>query len=110
MTEQTIRTMAKQLAGKFYEDNRTPGFRKAFPTFRHYSRGQWVQSDGSIVIKEPGWTHHIKMAKRLLTEMLSAPSVTPYLKNRIYDALIDEHGRASGPHARTVLQRQERPN
>ena len=48
MTERTIRSMAKELAGIFYEENRSEGFRKTFPTLRAYMRGQWHQPDGSI--------------------------------------------------------------
>lgn len=110
MTERTIRSMAKELAGVFYENNRTDDFRRAFPTFRHFIRGQWIQNDGSIIVKEPGWTHFIAMAKRLLTEMLQDPRVNPIMKERIYDALIDEHERATSPHAKSVAQRIERPN
>ena len=50
MTEQTIRLMAKELAGIFYEDNRSPAFRQAYPTLKHYMRGQWVQQNGDIKI------------------------------------------------------------
>lgn len=93
MTERTVRSMAKELAGKFYEGNRTPGFRKAFPTFRHYMRGQWVQPDGSIKIYRPGWLHHVVLARQMLTLMLGRKDIHENVKERIYDALLEDRNR-----------------
>lgn len=108
MTERTVRMMAKELAGIFYEDNRSPGFRKAFPTFKHYMRGQWVQPDGDVLIKEPGWTHHIALARKLLAQMLAQSDgrIHPSMKEKIYEALLDEHERGLKSKAR-VVQRKE---
>jgi hypothetical protein len=103
-TNQTIRHMAKELAGKFYEDNRTPGFRKAFPTFRHYMRGQWVQSDGSIRLDKPGWLHHVELARKLLAGMLGRMDVHENLKDPIYQAILDDRERALRPGARKLHQ------
>ena len=104
MTERTIRSMAKELAGVFYEDNRSLKFRQAFPTLRHYMRGQWVQPNGDILIKEPGWTHHIELARKLLTQMLSQSDgrVSPLMKERIYEALIEEHTKGVQSRAKVV--------
>ena len=95
MTERTVRSMAKELAGAFYEDNRSPGFRAAFPTFTHYMRGQWVQSDGSIKAYRPGWLHHVDQARKILALMLGKPDaqVSPVMKERIFDALIEDRDR-----------------
>ena len=105
MTERTIRSLAKELAGIFYEDSaRSEKFRRAFPTLRDYMRGLWHQPDGDILIKEPGWTHHIEMARKMLTLMLGQPDarVSPIMKERIYDALIEEHEKALTSKAKVV--------
>lgn len=93
--EHTVRSLAKELAGIFYDDNRSPKFRAAFPTFKHYMRGQWVQSDGSIKAYRPGWLHHVEHARKVLSLMLGQPDsrVSPIMKERIFDALIDDRNR-----------------
>jgi hypothetical protein len=108
MTEMTVRTMAKELAGKFYEDNRTPGFRKAFPTFKHYMRGQWVQANGSIKAYRPGWLHHVELARKVLAAMLGQPDakVSPVMKDRIFNALIEDRNREFGRKAKNLHQVQ----
>ncbi|HEX5508931.1 MAG TPA: hypothetical protein VFX37_10550 [Pseudolabrys sp.] len=90
--ERTVRSLAKELAGNFYEQNRTPKFRTAFPTFKHYMRGQWVQPDGSIKMYRPGWLHHVEMARKMLALMLGQPDskISPAMKERIFDALIED--------------------
>jgi hypothetical protein len=111
MTERTIRAMAKELAGIFYEDNRSPRFRKAFPTLKDYMRGLWHQPDGDILIKEPGWTHHIELARKLLTNMLGRPDgeVSTLMKERIYEALIEEHNKALIRNAKVVQHKNSEP-
>ena len=108
MTEQTIRSMAKELAGVFYEDNRTRAFRLAFPTLKDYMKGLWHKPNGDIRIDKPGWVYHIDMARKVLTKMLTKPDdvVSPVMKERIFDALLDEHKRATSAQARKVVQRQ----
>ena len=108
MTERTIRSMAKELAGVFYEDNRSVRFRRSFPTIKHYMRGQWIQPSGEILIKEPGWTHHIDLAKKMLVSMLSQSDnrVSTLMKERIYDALIEEHNKSISSKSKTVTQRK----
>ena len=109
MTERTIRSMAKELAGKFYDDNRSPAFRRTFPTLKSYMRGQW-HVNGDIVINKPGWMYHVDLAKKVLGTMLSDGRVSAVMKERIYDALVDEHERALKTKTVKVLQRQDRPN
>ncbi len=101
---QTIRSMAKELAGRFYDDNRTPGFRKAFPTFKAYMRGQWHQVDGSIKAYRPGWLHHVGLARKLLAQMLGRADVHENLKMPIYEALIDDRERSLRPSAKKLHQ------
>lgn len=110
MTERTVKEMAKELAGVFYEDQaRTPGFRKAFPTLKAYMRGQWHQANGDIKIDKPGWMYHIDLARKMLANMLSKPDsrVSPAMKERIYDAIVEEHSKATSPKARKFTQRIE---
>lgn len=100
----TIRQMSKELAGEFYEGNRSPGFRRAFPTFKHYMRGQWVQPDGSIKAYRPGWLHHVRLAYKMLSQMLGHPNVHSNLKWPIYEAVIDYNTRAQRPGAKKLHQ------
>lgn len=109
MTERTIRSLAKELAGVFYEESiRSIKFRQAFPTLQAYMRGQWHQANGDILLKEPGWTHHIALARKMLVQMLSMPDarVSPLMKERMYDALIEEHNKALIQNAK-VVQRKD---
>jgi len=104
MTERTIRSMAKELAGVFYEDNRSEAFRRTFPTLKAYMRGQWHQN-GQVIITKPGWVYHVDLARKVLANMLSKPQVSEIMKQRIYDALLDEHSRATSPQAMKSGQR-----
>jgi hypothetical protein len=103
-TNQTIRTLAKELAGIFYEGNRSPGFRRAFPTLKHYLRGQWVQPDGSIKAYRPGHLHHIALARQRLVQMLGQDSVHENLKWPIYEAILDDRERSMRPGAKKLHQ------
>ena len=110
MTERTIKEMAKELAGVFYEDSaRTPGFRRAFPTLKAYMRGQWHQPDGTIKIDKPGWLYHVDMARQILVMMLgqSDERVSKIMKERIYDAILEDHATATTRQAKQVTQRKE---
>lgn len=100
----TIRHMAKELAGKFYEDNRSEGFRKAFPTFKAYMRGQWHQPDGSIKAYRPGWLHHVNLARQVLSRMLGDERVHSNLKWPIYEAILEYNERAHRPSAKKLHQ------
>lgn len=94
--ERTVRSMAKELAGIFYEEpQRSAGFRRAFPTFKHYMRGQWVKPDGSIKAYRPGWLHHVELARKVLAMMLGKPDsvVSAVMKERIFNALIEDRDR-----------------
>ena len=109
MTERTIRSMAKELANIFYDENRTPAFRQAFPTRTAYLRGQWHQPDGDIKIDKPGWMYHVDMAKECLARMLTMPDsiVHPNVKQAIYDAFIAEHEQRQRVKPVKVTQRKE---
>ena len=101
--------MAEELAGAFYEDQaRSPKFRATFPTLKAYMRGQWHQPNGDIVINKPGWMYHIDLARKVLGSMLSQPDsrVSTIMKERIYEALLEDHAKAITPQAKQVLQRK----
>lgn len=103
--ERLIRSQAKELAGVFYhESKRSAGFRKAFPTFNHYMKGLWVQSDGSIKVYRPGWLHHVELARKTLRAMLTHENVHQNLKDAIYDALLRDGKSASQPQAMKLTQ------
>ena len=94
MTERTIRSLAKELAGIFYENERSKKFRNTFPTLKSYMRGQWHHPSGEIKIDKPGWMYHLDMARKILLAMLSDNRVSETMKERIYDAWIEEHSKA----------------
>lgn len=94
MTEQTVRSVAKEIAGAFYEESqRSHAFRQAFPTLQAFMRGQWHQPDGSIKLYRPGWMHFVDTARKRMAQMLGEKGTTEYLKYRIFDALIDDRNR-----------------
>lgn len=95
MTERTVRSMAKELAGVYYDQERTPGFRKAFPTLKAYMRGQWHQPDGSIRAYRPGWQHHVELARKMMATMLGMSDSVVHLnvKNAIFEGLIEDRNR-----------------
>lgn len=106
MTVKLLRDMAKELAGSFYEENeRTPGFRQAFPTVKAYLLGRWHQPDGRIKQDKPGWIHHVVLARKLLALMLGQPSVTEHMKNEIYQALMEDRDQSTRKGAQNITQR-----
>lgn len=119
MTERTIRMLAKELAGVFYEQaggdlfgsapedrERSKRFRETYPTWNHYKKGWQVQSDGSIRQDVPGWLYFVDLAKKRLTQMLANDNTSDAMKKAIYDALIEEHNKATMPQALQILQRR----
>lgn len=110
--EQTVRAQAKELAGAFYENNRTDKFRRAFPTFKHFMHGVQVMYDSKLNVTgnkkvAAGWTHFIALARKTLTVMLGASDarVAPAIKERIYDALLEDRANIAGRKAHRVKQR-----
>ncbi len=101
MTERTVRMQAKEFAGIFYhEDKRSAGFRAAFPTFKDYMRGHQHMPDGTIQQIDPGWQHHLGLARKTLAIMLGQPDskIHPNVKNAIFDALIEDRNRQLAAH------------
>lgn len=94
MTERTIRSVAKEIAGSFYEENqRTPGFRQAFPTFQAFMRGQWHQPDGSIKLYRPGWMHFVDTARKRMAQMIGEKGTSEHLKWAMFNSLIEDRKR-----------------
>lgn len=111
MTHRQIKSLARELAGQFYDEEtstkpegerekRSMRFRKAFPKVKHYLAGHQHNPDGSVTYTKPGWMHHVVLARKLLTLMLGQPDarVSPHMKETIYDALLEEHETATNPN------------
>lgn len=112
--ERLIKEQAIQLAGAFYERNRSNKFRRAYPTVQHYLGGTQVMVNSNfepvrIKIVPKGWMHHVVLARRLLVEMLKQPDgvVTPHMKDEIADALIRDRGK-SLRFGKRIHQKMER--
>lgn len=118
MTERTIRTLAKEFAGVFYEQaggdlfgtapedrERSKRFRETYPTWEHYKKGWQVQSDGSIRQDQPGWVYFVTTARARMVQMLQDPA-KKNLHGAIYKALLEEHAKSTSPRAQEILQRR----
>ena len=126
MTEATIRSVAKELAGEFYElvrsaesrgerhvqikrgeraflNIRPDVFGKTFPTAKDYLSGKrhgrvgrtpeggiYHIDDGSLQQDTPGWLYWYDMARQRLTEMLGRNDVTEHMKERIFEAIVED--------------------
>lgn len=119
MTERTIRTLAKQLAGIFYEQaggdlfgtapedrERSKRFRQTYPTYEHYKNGVQVMPDGTTRQDQPGWLYFVALARARLVQMLQDPMTKPAIKDGIYKALLEEHEKSTSPKAQEILQRR----
>jgi len=105
MTVQLIRRTAKDMAGAFYEmPERTPLFRKVFPTVKDFLTGRAHRADGTITLMDPNWWQFLDAAKQTLVKMLSEKTIHEHLKQPIYEALLEEAERGSKPGARIVAQ------
>lgn len=93
MVERTIKSLAKEYAAAFYEMNkRSPQFRRAFPSVSDYTRGVKTMLNGRKKPGIPNWVHFVDAARESLSTMLtlSDEKVTPLLKEKIADALIED--------------------
>lgn len=119
MTERTIRTLAKQLAGIFYEQaggdlfgnapedrERSKRFRQTYPTWKHYKNGLQVLPDGRVRQDQPGWVYFITLARARMVQMLSDPMTSQGVKDGIYKALVEENLKSTSPAAQEILQRR----
>jgi hypothetical protein len=92
MTERTVRMLAKEFAGKFYEETqRSLRFRRTWP-----NQDQYVAQN---------WPHFVDISVQALGAMLHQPGVPEHRKQAIYQALIDQNEReARSPNALTPIQ------
>lgn len=118
MTERTIRSLAKELAGIFYEQaggdlfgtapedrERSKRFRQTYPTWEHYKTGVQVSPDGRTRQDQPGWVYFISTARARMVQMLQDPT-KKHLHNAIYKSLLEEHEKSTSPRAQEILQRR----
>ena len=118
MTERTIRTLAKELAGIFYEQaggdlfgtapedrERSKRFRQTYPTWQHYKNGVQVLPDGRTRQDQPGWLYFIAPARARMVQMLQDPT-KKHLHDAIYKSLLEEHEKSTSPRAQEILQRR----
>lgn len=119
MTERTVRSVAKQLAGAFYEQSagdmfgsapedreRSKRFRQGYPTVKHFLRGVAIAPDGRIVPQEPGWKYFVTLARARMVQMLQENGHSQSVKEGIYKALREEHQKSTSPRAQELLQRR----
>lgn len=119
MTERTIRSVAKELAGAFYEQaagdmfgdapedrERSKRFRETYPTWEHYKNGWQVLPNGKIKQDQPGWKYFVTLARARLVQMLNDPATKQHMKDAIYKALLEEHEKSTSPLAQELLQRR----
>jgi hypothetical protein len=109
MTERTIRNMAKELAGSFYEQKRTLAFRQGDQLIKAHKMTRLP--DGSereeivhvpFLVAYPNdrayvaawWPFFVDAAKRCFTTMLADPNTKPDIAEGIYLALIEENEKA----------------
>lgn len=85
MSVMLFRKLAKDMAGAFYEENRSPRFRKLWPDQRQFIARSW-----------PGF---LDQAEATLIQMLNDPSTPQYTKDEIYEAILEQRKRDTGPGA-----------
>ncbi len=107
--ERTTRTVAKEIARKFWSDYdfrdprmmRTESeaadlrakFVQVYPTARDFVRGHAHQADGSILVGKPNWQHFVQAARQRMVQMLGDSGISDALKKGIYDAIIEDRAR-----------------
>lgn len=111
MTEQTIRAMAKEFSGKYYESiHRTAAFREG-KMLTKAVKAIHVKIGGITVVKEvefnipfrvaypnvkayvkSAWPHWVDHAREKLSEMLGMPDerISPLMKERIFAAILED--------------------
>ncbi len=77
MTERTVRMLAKEFAGKFYEESqRSLRFRQTWP-------------DQQVYVNK-NWPHFVDISVQALGAMLHQPGIPEHRKEAIYDALVEQ--------------------
>lgn len=92
MTERTVRMLAKEFAGKFYEEGqRSLRFRRTWP-------------DQQIYVNK-NWPHFVDISVQTLGQMLHQPGIPEHRKQAIYEALIEQSQKeARSPNVLTPIQ------
>lgn len=125
MTEQTIRAMAKEFAGSYYESvHRTKDFREGTMLTKAV-KAMHVKIGGVTVVKEvefnipfrvafpnvkayvkSAWPHWVEHAREKLSEMLGMPDerVSPLMKERIFAAILEDRERQLRQGAKSLRQ------
>lgn len=76
-----VRKTAEEVAGAFYDENRTDRFRR------------YAGTQDAFV--KAAWKDHVQTAVDLLTTLLSMPGTTDLQKQSIYDALMEFQERST---------------
>lgn len=100
MTVQMIQHLCREMAGEFYEGERSPRFRAIWPDARTFIARTWPQ--------------YIEIARTILVDMLrrSDAEVPPHQKEAIYEAIIEDRERsyrAPMQHKPAILLRPDQP-
>lgn len=88
MTVMLIRKLAKDMAAAFYEENRSERFRKMWKSRREFVGRSWVG--------------FVDQAEKTLISMLADKNTPEYTKNEIYEAILEQRERDTGPGVRGV--------
>jgi len=75
-----IRKTAEEIAGCFYEENRSERFRKEAGSQKQFIRRHWKD--------------HISVTIQCMAQLLSQPGFDEREKERIHDAIVEFHERA----------------
>ena len=87
MTHQRIVSDAKEMAGCFYDQERSETFRRTWPSQEEY-----------VDMK---WAHFVPAVREVYSELLGRPNIDPAEKEAMYEALIDQAGQivSGGAHS-----------
>jgi hypothetical protein len=92
MVHVLVKKTAQEMAGAYYEWQATTG-KRANDFYKNYpSIDAFIRRD---------WKNFVRIAKEVLTSMLTDPTVTEIEKTEIYDALIDD---AQLPYSQQEMQ------
>lgn len=120
MTERTIRNMAKEFAGAWYEkESRSERFRRGEDKVNAFTIVQTATGPREVVVNVPfrvafpnaqayvnaAWPHWVEYARTKMAEMLAPHSTTTErIKHCIADALIEENEKALKHGSKQLLQ------
>ena len=90
MTHKRIVHDAKEMAGEFYERDRSVTFRRTWPSEKEYVNTKW--------------THFVKPVREVYAELLGMPNVADDEKEAMYEALLDQAEDVTSDGAASPLQ------